>query len=52
MTLETRLTELAQAAGTGDKALRVLLTGGPDSLAALATTDKTSLLAALNEVHG
>lgn len=50
MTLETRLQELAQVAGSGDKALRVLINGNAADLAALATTDKTSLVNALNEV--
>lgn len=50
MTLETRLQELAQAAGTGDKALRVLLNGNVADLSALVTTDKSSLVAALNEI--
>jgi hypothetical protein len=52
MTLETRLQELAQASGTGDKALRVLINGNAADLTALATTDKTSLVNALNEIHG
>lgn len=51
MILETRLTELAQAAGTGDKALRVLINGNAADLSQLATTDQTSLVAALNELH-
>ncbi|GAA1402064.1 hypothetical protein GCM10009613_61400 [Pseudonocardia kongjuensis] len=50
-TLETRLQELAQTMGTGDKALRVLLNGNAADLAALATTDKTSLVNALNEIY-
>lgn len=51
MTLETRLQELAQVAGSGDKALRVLINGNAADLAALATTDKTNLVNALNEIH-
>lgn len=51
MTLETRLQELAQAAGTGDKALRVLINGNAADLSMLATTDKTNVVNALNEIY-
>lgn len=50
MTLETRLQELAQVAGSGDKALKVLINGNAADLSDLTTTNKSSLLAALNEV--
>lgn len=50
MTLETKLQELATVTGGGHKALRTLINGNAVDLAQLTTTDKTSLLAALNEV--
>ena len=51
-TLETRITNLATRIATECKALRTLLNGNQPSLAALSTTDKTNLVAALNEVKG
>lgn len=50
-TLETRLQELATRAGTQSKALRTLINGNAADLSALATTDKTSIVNALNEVY-
>lgn len=50
MSLETRLTELAQRAGTGDKAIKTLVNGNAADLAALNTTAKANLVDAVNEV--
>lgn len=51
MSLETRLSDLITAVGTDIKSLRVWITGsGSGSLATLNTTDKTSIIAAINEV--
>lgn len=49
-TTETRLKDLAQRAGTNDKAIKMLINGNAADLAALATTDKTTVVAALNEL--
>lgn len=51
-TLQTRLTELAQAAGTSDKAIKTLVNGNAADLSALQTTAKGNLVAAINEVRG
>ena len=48
MTLEQRLIALAQAMGADVKALSL----AQGSLSALSTTAKTSLVAAINEIHG
>ena len=51
MSLETRLSDLITAVGTDIKSLRVWITGsGSGSLATLNTSDKTSIIAAINEV--
>jgi hypothetical protein len=50
-TLETRLRDLATAIGTGVKSVRTLINGNVSDLSALATTTKTNLVAALNEVR-
>ena len=51
MSLETRLSDLITAVGTDIKSLRVWITGsGSGSLASLNTSDKTSIIAAINEV--
>lgn len=53
MSLETRLSDLITAVGTDIKSLRTWITGsGSGSLASLNTTDKTSIIAAVNEVKG
>lgn len=52
MSLATRLSDLATAVGTDIKQLRVWLTGSSSgNLTGLTTTDKTSLLNAINEVN-
>lgn len=51
MSLQTRLSDLITAIGTDYKQLRTWMTGsGTGSLAGLNTTDKASLVAAINEV--
>lgn len=51
MSLETRLSDLITAIGTDYKTLRTWITGsGAGTLGSLATTDKTSIIAAINEV--
>lgn len=50
MTLATNVTDLATRVGTELKAHKVLINGNAADLAALSTTDKSSLLAAINEV--
>lgn len=53
MSMETRLGALATRAGQEDKALRALIAaaeGKIGDLATLATTDKASIVAALNEI--
>jgi hypothetical protein len=52
MSLKTRVESLATRIGTEFKTLRTSLTGNSSgALTALTTTDKTSLLAAINEVN-
>jgi hypothetical protein len=50
-TLETRLRDLATRVGTECKAIRTLTNGNATDLAALTTTAKGNLVAALNEVN-
>jgi hypothetical protein len=51
MTLQTRLSDLITAIGTDYKQLRTWITGSASgNLTGLTTTDKTSLVAAVNEV--
>lgn len=51
MSLQTRLSDLITAIGTDYKQLRTWITGSSSgTLASLTTTDKTSLVAAVNEV--
>jgi len=51
MSLQVRLADLITAIGTDYKQLRTWITGSSSgTLASLATTDKTSLVAAVNEV--
>lgn len=53
MSLQDRLSDLITAIGTDYKQLRTWISGSPSGdLTALTTTDKTSLLAAVNEVNG
>ena len=53
MSLETRISDLITAVGTDIKQLRVWITGsGTGTLGSLATADKTSIIAAINEVKG
>lgn len=50
MSLQTRLSDLITAVGTDYKTLRTWLTGSSTgTLASLTTTDKTSIIAAINE---
>lgn len=50
MTLQTRLADLITAVGTDYKTIRTWITGSSTgTLASLTTTDKTSLIAAINE---
>lgn len=51
MTLETNLQDLAQRVGNEAKALRTLINGNLADLSTLNTTDKTSLVAAINEIE-
>jgi hypothetical protein len=52
MSLQTRLSDLITAIGTDYKQIRTWITGSnTGTLATLTTTDKTSLLAAVNEVN-
>lgn len=52
MSLQTRLSDFITAVGTDYKQLRTWVTGSSTgSLLSLTTTDKTSLLAAVNEVN-
>jgi len=53
MSLQTRISDLITAIGTDIKSIRALITGSGTgtTLAALTTTDKTSLIAAINEVQ-
>lgn len=51
MSLQTRLSDLITAIGTDIKQLRTWITGSASgSLTGLTTTDKTSIVAAINEV--
>lgn len=51
-TLQVRLTDLVTAIGTDIKLLRTYITGSSTgTLTGLATTDKTSVVAAINEVR-
>ena len=50
MSLETRLRDLATRIATECKSLRILVNGNAADLAALTTTAKGNLVAALNEV--
>jgi len=53
MSLQTRLTDLVTAVATDYKQIRVWLTGASSgTLASLNTTDKTSIISAINEVNG
>lgn len=50
MSLQTRIADLITAVGTDIKALKVMITGSSTgTLASLTTTDKTSIIAAINE---
>jgi len=52
MTLQTRISDLITAVGTDYKAIKTMITGSAaGDLTGLTTTTKTSLVAALNEVH-
>lgn len=51
-TLTTRITDLATRVSTECKAIRTLVNGNASDLAALTTTNKTSLVSALNELQG
>lgn len=51
MTLEQRISALALRIGTECKALRTLINGNLADLSGLATTAKTNLVAAINEVR-
>lgn len=50
MSIASRVNDLALAAATRDKLILTLLTGNVPNLTALTTTDKTSIVAALNEL--
>lgn len=53
MSLQTRLSDLVTAIGTDYKQLRTWISGsGTGDLTGLTTTDKTSLVAAINEIDG
>jgi len=52
MSFETNLRNVFTRISTQDKALKTLINGNAADLSGLLTTDKTSLLAALNELHG
>lgn len=49
MSLRTQISDLASAVGTDYKQLRIWLFGAAGSLSSLTTTDKSSLVAAINE---
>ena len=52
MTLQTRISDLITAVGTDYKAIKTMITGSAaGDLTGLTTTTKSSLVAALNEVH-
>lgn len=51
MSLQTRIADFATAVGTDIKSLRTIVFGAPDgTLASLTTTNKTSIVSAINEV--
>lgn len=50
MSLETQLSSFAARTRDNDNAIKTFITGGSANLSALATTDKTSIVAAINEV--
>jgi len=52
MSRDLKITELATRAGAEAKAIRSLLNGNAPDLSGLNTTDKTSLVAAANEIKG
>lgn len=52
MSLATNIQNLATRIATETKSLRTLLNGNAADLSALTTTNKTNLVAALNEVKG
>lgn len=49
-TMQTRLSDLATRVATECKAIRTLMNGNAANLSALTTTNKTSIVAALNEL--
>ena len=51
MSLATVVSDLATRVGTEAKALRTLINGNAADLSALTTTDKTNLVAAINELE-
>lgn len=51
MSLATRLTDFATAVGTAIKGSKTLINGNAADLSGLSTTNKTSLMAAINEVN-
>lgn len=51
MSLASRLSDLATAIGTSIKGVKTLVNGNAADLSALTTTDKTNLVAAINEVN-
>lgn len=52
MSLDTQIQNLAVRAATQDKLLKTLINGNAIDLSALTTTDKSNLVAAINEVLG
>lgn len=52
MSLETNLRNFATRVATANKALRTLINGNMADLSALTTTDKSNLVAAINEIKG
>jgi hypothetical protein len=51
-TLQARLTDLATRIAAEIKSVRTLLNGNVADLSALSTTDKSNLVAAVNELYG
>jgi len=51
MSLASRITDFATAVGTALKSTRTLVNGNAADLSALTTTNKTNLVAAINEVN-
>ena len=51
MSLASRITDFATAVGTALKSTRTLVNGNVADLSALNTTNKTNLVAAINEVN-